>query len=173
MSVDLVETELGELLNLSPGSECTLDLHILQHFRSFTSLTLGGKLCKGVMHSFVAQKAREYPFLMHMVMAVSSAHLKRLYAGAAQMRQHQQSSIMEAYHWQTGLHEYQQQLIATDKPDFDATVATTFLTIIFTFALDDEIPIDTFGGDDSEKLTHAFNPIAATNGFRAIRDVYG
>ena len=173
MSVDLEEGQLSDLLCIRPSSGRTGDFHVLQHFQTSTSLTLGGKLCKGVMHSFVAQKARQYPFLMHMVMAVTSAHLKRLYSDVAQLKQHQQLSIAEAYHWQSGLQLYQQQLVATDKPDFDATLATTFLTIIFTFALDDDLSLDTFGGDDHEKLRHALNPVAATNGFRALRNFYG
>lgn len=59
------------------------------------------------------------------------------------------------------------------KLDFDATLATTFLTIIFTFALDDEIPLDAYTDGDEEKFRHAINPLAATGGFRALRDLFG
>lgn len=109
---------------------------------------------------------------MHMVLAVSCAHLKRLHRDASQLRRHQQFSIAEAAHWHTGLQLYQQTLTG-EKPDFDATVATTFLTIMFTFSLDDNLPQDAFSSDDSDKLRHALNPMAATGGFRALRDLFG
>lgn len=109
---------------------------------------------------------------MHIVMAVSCAHLKRLHCDESQMRLRQQFSLAEAGHWQTGLQQYRQAL--SDKnPDFDATVATTFLTIIFAFSLDDSIPQDAYTSEDEEKLSHALNPLAATGGFRALRDVFG
>jgi hypothetical protein len=176
MSVDLVETDLDSLLDMSASlkisDDPTSNVRILQHFSSFTSLTLGGTKCRSVMHSFVSQKAWEHAFLMHIVLAVSSAHLKRLHCDASQLRLHQQFSIAEAAHWQAGLQLYR-EVLATGKPDFDATVATTFLTIIFTFALDDDIPQDAYSGGDEDKFRHAINPLAATGGFRALRILFG
>ena len=176
MSVDLVETDMDGLLSLTSGldisSEPTGSVRILQHFQSYTSLTLGGSRCRAVMHSFVGQKAWEHPFLMHMVLAVSAAHLKRLHCDISQLRLHQQYSIAEAAHWQTGLQLYQKALQASE-PDFDATIAATFLTILFTFSLDDEIPPDAYSIGEDEKFTHAISPLAATGGFRALRDVFG
>ena len=176
MSVDLVETDLDDLLDvtssLSISDSPTSNMRILQHFSSFTSLTLGGTKCRSVMHSFVSQKAWEYSYLMHIVLAVSSAHLKRLHSDESQLRLHQQFAIAEAAHWQCGLQLYQRAL-AGRRPDFDATIATTFLTIIFTFSLDDDLPQDAYTDEDNEKLKHALNPLAATGGFRAIRDLFG
>ena len=60
-----------------------------------------------------------------------------------------------------------------NRPDFDATLATTFLTIIFTFSLDDDIPIDAYTDSDEDKFRHAINPLAATAGFRALRGIFG
>ena len=109
---------------------------------------------------------------MHIVMAVSCAHLKRLHCNESQLRLRLRFSIAEAAHWQTGLQQYRQAL-TTQNRDFDATVATTFLTIILAFSLDDDIPQDAYTVDDEDNLRHAINPIAATGGFRAIRDIFG
>ena len=177
MSVDLVETDLDCLLditsNLHISDDPTCNVRILQHFSSFTSLTLGGSKTQTVMQSSVSHKAWEHAYLMHMVLAVSCAHLKRLHRDASQLRHYQQFSVAEAAHWHTGLQLYQQALTGDEKPDFDATVATHFLTIAFTFSIDDEIPQDAFTSDDDDKLGHALNPLAATGGFRALRDLFG
>lgn len=215
MSIDAAETELGGLLSLTSGLEIsnvpTGNIRILQHFQTFTSLTLGGSSCQAIFHSVISQKAweKENQSLMHMVLAVSCAHLKRLHTEPSQVRLYQQYSIAEAAHWQTGLQLYQKLLKGNSagfsskpnaeerspafvltpdsdsglsekstgpqpndtiiKPDFDATLATTFLTIIFTFALDDDIPLDAYTDSDQEKFRHAINPLAATGGFRALR----
>lgn len=220
MCVDASETELGGLLSLTSGLHVsnvpTGSVRILHHFQTFTSLTLGGAACRAIFHSVIAKKAWDVtnPYLMHMVLAVSCAHLKRLHAEPSNMKLYQQYSIAEAAHWQRGLQLYQKLLqsrsnssgsrsssrrgspcpmresttwnedsagegaISTPdanapKLDFDATLATTFLTIIFTFALDDEIPLDAYTDEDEEKFRHAINPMAATGGFRALRDLFG
>lgn len=185
MCVDASETELGGLLSLTSGLDIsnvpTGSIRILQHFQNFTSLTLGGTSCRAIFHSVVVRKAWDTnnPYLMHMVLAVSSAHLKRLHSDSSQMKLYREYSIAEAAHWQTGLQLYQKLLqrrrseADTPLPDFDAALATTFLTIIFTFALDDEIPVDAYTGQDEEQFWYAINPLAATGGFRALRDVLG
>lgn len=177
MSVYVLETNLDGLLSLPSeldiSSKPTSSVRILQHFQACTSLTLGGNRSQAVFHSFVAQKAWEHSYLMNMVLAISSAHLKRLHGGASQLRLHQQYSIAEAVYWQTGLQLHQKELKGASKPDFDATVATLMLTIMFTFSLDDNIPQDAYVSEDDEKFRHAINPIAATGGFRALRDIFG
>lgn len=211
MCVDAAETELGDLLSLTSGLKISSvpsgSVRILQHFQNFTSLTLGGNACRTVFHGVVAKKAWDVsnPYLMHMVLAVSCAHLKRLYADPEQIKLYQQYSIAEAAHWQRGLQLYQKLLqsgasgvkedamslsrecspLASEvyssssedgddsRPDFDATLATTFLTIIFTFSLDDDIPADAYTDSDEDKFRHAINPLAATGGFRALRGVFG
>ena len=176
MSIDLLGTDLDDFLSLASDFDVPVDptsnVRILQHFQTITSLTLGSTKCRDVMHSFVAQKARQYPYLMHIVLAVSAAHLKRLHDNIYLHNLRLKYSIAEAAHWQTGLQLYQEEL-SNAKPDFDATIATTFLTVIFTFSLDDEIPSDAYMGDNNDKFSHAINPMAATSGFRALRDVFG
>ena len=177
MTVDIVNGDLCNLLDsttiLNTHNTSTVEIRLLQHFQAYTALTLGSTSCKNVMQQFTAMKAWQHPYLMHIVMAISSAHLKRLHADADQFRQHRQYSMTEAAHWQTGLKLYRQQLTDPPKPDFDATIATTFLTIIFIFSLDDDVAVDAYDNVNDEKFHHAINPLAATGGFRALRNLFG
>ena len=106
------------------------------------------------------------------ILAVSTAHLKRLYA--PHVRGHSELVLAEAIHWQYGLRMYQAQLAGkTELPnqsctDFDSIVGATILVTIFTFALDDRIPIDSFTSGNAIALSHAPSPMAMTGGFRAL-----
>ena len=176
MSVDLLNADLNILLAddgaIATGSAATANVRMLQHFQATTFLTLGGPRYTKVFQSSVKGKAWELPYLMHMTLAVSCAHLKRLVPRDSNLSLHQRYAVAEASHWQSGLHLYRKAL-AGKEHDFDGTITATFLSIIFTFALDDEIPQDSYAADDPEKLMHALNPLAATGGFGAIRNVLG
>lgn len=176
MSIDLLNADLDLLLagnhSVSSISEATRNVRMLQHFQATTYLTLGGPRYTKVFQSSVKSKAWELPYLMHMTLAVSCAHLKRLVSKSLNPSLHQRYAIAEACHWQSGLQLYRKALTAKTH-DFDGTITATFLSIIFTFALDDEIPQDSYAGDDPEKLMHAINPLAATGGFGALRDILG
>lgn len=178
MSVDLLDTELGDLLSLpsrsssGSGAGAVCSIRMLQHFQAFTCFTLGSTMCKGVMHSFVARESWLHPHLMHMVLAVSAAHLKRLYYDSSQVDYHQQYRIAEASHWDRALH-FHRKAFSDHVPNFDATLATTFLAIIFTFSLDDQVSADAYISDDKDKFQHALEPSAATLGFRALRGYFG
>lgn len=52
-------------------------------------------------------------------------------------------------------------------------VATTFLAVIFTFALEDRICLNTFSGGNDQLLRHVLDPLAATGGFRAVQSILG
>lgn len=174
MSVDILETDLDELLGLSIGTkdEQVCSVRMLQHFQAFTSLTIGSTMCKNVMHSFVAKEAWMHPHLMHMVLAVSAAHLKRLHLEASQLDLYRQYVLAEAGHWEQGLQNHRQALTKL-KPDFDATLATTFLSIVFAFSLDDEVSDDAYTTDDQTVFQEAVNPLMSTSGFRALRQFFG
>ena len=176
MSVDLLGTDLDLLLaHDSPTNAVATasgNVRLLQHFQVITFLTLGGPRFTQVFQSSVKGKAWELPYLMHMTLAVSCAHLKRLVSRDVSPGLHQRYAIAEASHWQSGLQLYRQTLNGKTH-DFDGTITATFLSIIFTFSLDDEIPQDSFAADDPEKLMHAINPLAAAGGFGALRDVLG
>jgi hypothetical protein len=176
MSVDVLEADLHLVLGLMPGNEhgskpiCSV--RMLQHFQASTSLTIGSTMCKSVMHSFVARESWQHPHLMHMVLAVSAAHLKRLYLQSSKLDLQQQCSLAEAYHWEQGLQHHRKAFLG-EKLDFDSTLATTFLSIVFAFSLDDDVPSDAYSSGDDEKFQRALDPMAATTGFRALREFYG
>lgn len=176
MSVDLLNTDLESLLGYSGFtgnvSGDAGNVRVLQHFQATTFATLGGPRYTQVFQSSVKDKAWELPYLMHMTLAVSCAHLKRLASQANGSSLQQRYALAEACHWQSGLQLYRQALSGRAH-DFDGTITATFLSIIFTFALDDELPQDSYSSNDAEKLSHAINPLAATGGFRALRDVLG
>ncbi len=176
MSVGMVEEHLSDLLIESPNSLEDPDLpstfRMLQHFQTCTSFTIGSTKCKRVMGTYCARESWEHPYLMHMVLAVAAAHLKRLHQEASQYDLHRQYAIAEAAHWEQGLQSHRKAL-GNIKPKFDAALATTFLCIIFTFSLDDDVPIDAYSGTDNDKFKHATDPMAAIGGFRALRQYYG
>lgn len=176
MSVDLLDTDLDLVLanyGAPPArSGSSGNVRLLQHFQSTTFLTLGGPRYTNVFQSSVKNKAWELPYLMHMTLAVSCAHLKRLVPLDRNAGLHQRYALAEALHWQEGLQLYRKAITGSEH-DFDGTITATFLSIIFTFALDDDIPQDSFVVDAPEKLMHAVNPLAATGGFRVLRDVLG
>lgn len=81
MAMDLVETDLNSLLfeesSFLPGTmrNQSGNARMLQHFQSVASVTLGCSTVQDVMQSFVGSSAWDNPFLMHMVLAVSSGRL--------------------------------------------------------------------------------------------------
>lgn len=176
MSVDLLNTDLNLLLDYDATtnltSSATGNVRLLQHFQATTFLTLGGPRYTTVFQSSVRRKAWGLPYLIHMTLAVSCAHLKRLVSKTDSLSLHQRYAVAEASHWQSGLQLYRKALTGKTH-DFDGTITATFLSIIFTFALDDKLPQDSYAANDPEKLMHAINPLAATGGFGALRDVLG
>lgn len=179
MAVDTAVGDLGEIfgLSLSSGKSTSIGtLRILQHFQNHTAATLGQVQSSAVFHSIVARKAWEHPYLMHMCLAVSAAHLKRLHTSASHAVLSEQFSTAEVVHWQKGLQLYRQALdsYSSDSiaPDFDATVAAAFLSIIFTFALEDDLPLDAYTSQDDETFQQAINPLAATGGFKAVTKLF-
>lgn len=182
MSLDLASASLQTLLyQHSDETVLTFDtgmadyLRSLQHFETATYATLGGAKVQNVMGSAVAQIAWQHPYLMHMVLAVSAAHLKRLMPKVSQPRQHKRYHEMEIRHWHTALKLYQAELSSTKalwKHNMDSIVATTFLATIFTFALEDELPIDFFDKAEPADMMFALNSLAASNGVKALQSSF-
>ncbi|KAJ9618097.1 hypothetical protein H2203_009278 [Taxawa tesnikishii (nom. ined.)] len=184
MSVDLLASDLTTLCGasvLTSGLNATAgDVRILQHFQTVTSLTMGGSLLRNVMHSAVAKTAWDRPYLMHMVLAVSAAHMKWLTPASTQAKQHQEFAVSEAMHWQIGLELYQAELARKRPPppntictDFDPLVSAAFLAVIITFALDKSIPIDALSSEESGSALQVLSPMAAAGGFSALRCILG
>ena len=80
MAVEAVEADLSSLVTIGGGpmtpKDSTNAFRMLQHFQAFTALSFGNKQCQAAISTIVAMKAWDNASLMHMVLAVSSSHLK-------------------------------------------------------------------------------------------------
>lgn len=85
------------------------------------------------------------------------------------------STLLEATHWERGLQLHRESLAQPRKvsahEDQDAVLATTFLQIMYTFALDDRVPTTAISSDSNEYL-HFLAPLAAIGGFRGLFQIY-
>ncbi|KAK3113974.1 hypothetical protein LTR53_008181 [Teratosphaeriaceae sp. CCFEE 6253] len=175
MSVALLTTQLSTLLDYhppSPGASPTNELRMLQHFQAATSRSIGSPVLKQLLHDNVWRRAWDHPYLMHMALAVSAAHLTRLRADSSFGRAGERLSVTEARHWQRALLLHGAELAQPSgayDTRYDARVETTLLTIIYLFALEDDLPLHTFSSTSDEALAHATSPLAACSGFRALR----
>lgn len=131
------------------------------------------------MHLVVSKDAWQVPYLMHMALAVSSGHQRRLLDVYGQQKQLRALEFAEASHWHQGLQLYQASLarkvqsseIAYDS-GFDSVVAAVLLTIIFTFALEDGSAHNTRPASENEFITRILNPMASTGGFGALQLIH-
>ncbi|TKA62933.1 hypothetical protein B0A55_12314 [Friedmanniomyces simplex] len=148
-------------------------VHLLHHFQSTASTTLGDSTVQQIMHSHVSHSAWEQPYVMHMLLAVSSAHLKRLAPASNTPEETRLSAVAEAEHWQNGLSLYRAALAAPatrSKQNVDALIGTTFLSVIFAFALEDQIAPDAFLTEYDKSVAHVLIPMAAGSGIIALNE---
>ncbi|CAK1364857.1 unnamed protein product [Cercospora beticola] len=115
------------------------------------------------MQSCVASSGWDHPYLMHMVLAISCAHQRHV--------GHSASLLAEATHWENGLQLHRKNL-TTMKPgqsidQWDALVATTFLSIMYTFSMHEE-GLEGTTLSDEHGLEHFFTPLETTGGFRSL-----
>lgn len=131
-----------------------------------------------VMRLVVTKDVWDSKYLMHLVLAVSSGHQRRLLDTYGQEKQLRALEFAEASHWQQGLQLYQADLTrrvqspSVHDTSFDATVAAMFLTIIFTFALEDGSAHNNRPASENQFITRILNPMASTSGFRALQVMY-
>lgn len=186
MAVELAQHDLNALLGLESKAIQggmplnTSGIRVLQHFQDMTSFTLGSRQLSCNLQGIVGNAALNRPYLMHIVLAVSSLHLKKTTSETALPLKRQQLAVAGAEHWQTGLRMYQAALSQQCEAgtfsgqDFDSMVAASFLSIVFTFALDDEIAPGAFGSDDSPGAwDHILSHMAVIRGFRALDCIHG
>ncbi|KAK0773857.1 hypothetical protein LTS16_019408 [Friedmanniomyces endolithicus] len=179
MSLALLDTQLSTLLGRSPSATNVLptdELRILQHFHAVTSRSMGSEATQKILHRNVLKRAWGHPYLMHMALAVATAHLRRLNVEDSVPRAGKQLSVVEAKHWQRALLLHREELsTANSEYDarYDARVETTFLTVVYSFALEDCLPLNAFSTESDDLLLHALSPLAACNGFRALRIIEG
>jgi hypothetical protein len=133
-----------------------------------------------IMRMVVAKDVWEAPYLMHMVLAVSSGHQRRLLDVYGQQKQLRALKVAEASHWHQGLQLYQADIARKVRPSevtsdtgFDTVVAAMYLTIIFTFALEDGSAHTGRPASDNEFITRVLNPMASSRGFKALQIIYG
>lgn len=145
------------------------DFRTLQHFHAITGATFGNSIMSRTMQDVVARSGFGHSFLMHMALALSWAHQRYLHhlSNAISPR----PSVDETHHWQQGLQLYQAEiarlmdLSPVHRCYTDDLIAGTFLTVIYTFALGDGLPLM----DGLAVEACGFAPVAATRGFQALR----
>jgi hypothetical protein len=173
MSQTLLASDLDALLHVPsryqwPTIASTFQL--LQHFHDHTIYSIGPQHLQDALQVNLADKVWDHPYLMHMALALSAAHSQRLLDSLPNSDDRKQVRLkrIQAEHWQRALQRFQFEM-SSPNPDFSASVAATFLSVTFLFALDDSIPLDAFisGGDDAVSSTIA--PFGMAYGFRALR----
>jgi hypothetical protein len=178
LAIGSAQSDLVRYLGASATQQHS-DIRALRHFQDLTCNTMGGDTVNRVMHMVVAKDVWESPYLMHMVLAVSSGHQRRLLDAYGQQKQLRALEFAEAAHWHRGLQLYQTDLARKVQPSegasetgFDIVVAAMLLTIIFTFALEDGSAHTGRPASDNEFITRILNPMASTGGFRALQIIY-
>lgn len=178
MAVMSATNDLVKFLGI-PVTQHNSDIRTLRHFQDITCDTFGGDVVNNIMRLVVSKDVWEVPYLMHMVLAVSSGHQRRLLDVHGQQKQLRTLEFAEAGHWHRGLQLYQADLArkvqpsnGTSKSGFDAIVAAMLITIVFTFALEDGSAHNDRPASDNEFITRILNPMASTGGFRALQLIY-
>lgn len=182
MSLALLDTQLGALLlncrrpSSAKSPTNNLNLRILQHFQAVTSRSIGSPTFQRLLHDNVSKRVWDHPYLMHITLAVSAAHIRRLGVDSSTACASKRLLVLEAQHWQEALLLHRKELAQPDctyDAQYDARVETTFLAIIYLFALDDVLPINAFSAGTSDLLMRAISPLAVCSGFRALRITAG
>lgn len=181
LAVDVAQSSVLEFLGLDcgilPPGKPDDSIRALNHFQNTTCHTFGGDIVSRVMHAVVGANVWQYPYLMHMVLAVSAGHQKRLLESNSQRKRLHDLGLAEATHWHHGLKMFQEELAQSRPPpgperfDFDAMVAAMFLTIVFTFSMDDQHDIDALSMDNDSFVDSIINTMASTGGFCALQAI--
>jgi hypothetical protein len=177
MAVTSAQTALDDYLGLDSVAALgqSTGIHALRHFQTATCNTFVGSHLSKTMHIVVAKNIWSSPYLMHMVLAVSSGHQRRLLQTHGQKEQLRELSIREASHWNDGLQLYQGELVRKNPPpgpartDFDSMIAAMFLTTVFAFASEDGTLDNDSATSDDDFIGKILNPMASTVGFKALQ----
>ncbi|KAK5114308.1 hypothetical protein LTR62_002559 [Meristemomyces frigidus] len=173
MAIDNLSTNLDQLFAASTADRTSFrsaDVRALQHFYAETALTLGPLALVPVIQQLTLPNAWYDPALMHLALAVSTAHQQRLHCRSNDHSVLSSLRLSAAHHWQSALAIQRTQLAKTDaSQNLGISVLKLSLIVIFTFALDDVLPVNTFLDGNAEMINHAIAPLAACNGFRAFK----
>jgi hypothetical protein len=128
-----------------------------------------------VMYEWVPQSAWQPPFVMHMILALSSAHLRRLYR--ANKTRDASYALLEAVHWQYGLRDHRVALSAagsnTSQERGDALVTGTLLSMYYTNCLEETVALDAFNIDYDAAVNVMLAPLAVSRGMSVLRMTLG
>ncbi|KAM0712318.1 hypothetical protein Q7P37_011413 [Cladosporium fusiforme] len=178
LAVASAQTQLVDYLGASINgrrSQGVENLQALHHFQEVTCHTFGAAF--HVMRTVVGNNIWQHPYLMHMAIAVSSGHQRRLLGKSSQSKKLRTLEFDEVNHWQSGLQMFQTELSRrnpTPGPnclDFDSMVAAIFLTIVFTFAMHDGNGDRNSITDDEDFVQRIITPMSSTGGFRALQAI--
>ena len=182
MSVELAMCGMADVLATAgrhPRPDAVAgDLRSWQHFHAITCSTFGNHKLSHIMRCVVANDAWKQPLLMHITLAFSSAHKRHLISDGSGTKTNG-PKIEEAHHWQQGLQLYQAGLShltngsSSSKQYTDSLVAATFLIVMYTFTIDNELPERSAVPSHEIDVAKAFAPVAATRGFQALRSHLG
>lgn len=180
MAVASASTQLADFLG-SNGSPHQIrhyeGLKALHHFLEATCHTFGGDMITQVMHQVVGNNVWEYPFLTHMVIAVSSGHQRRLLGQSSNTKRLRSLGLEEMSHWQIGLQMFQSKLsrqTSGSEPElmnFDSVVSAIFLTIVFTLAMQDGNAENRSTAQEEDFVQRIIDPMSSTGGFRALQAI--
>ncbi|KAI5244152.1 hypothetical protein E4T42_07190 [Aureobasidium subglaciale] len=111
---------------------------------------------------------------MHMILALSNAHLRRLANRTESSANH---ALLEAVHWQRGLQNYRTAVSLADPTASqeygDALVTGSLLSLYYSTTLDGEMAPDAFIVDYEAAVETMLAPLALSHGLRALRMTLG
>lgn len=175
MSVQLVETQIDRVLQGTKDS--SRSIRDLQHFNDVTAFELGFIESQWILASVVSETVWQHAYMMHMVLAVTNSHFRRLHKASEDDTLLSGITLDEATHWQAALKLYQQELgvVRQDPKTYhgspDGVMTAAFLSIVFAFAMEDEVPEDILVNNDRNAIMNAINPFASTNAFLALMSI--
>ncbi|PGH06037.1 hypothetical protein GX51_02628 [Blastomyces parvus] len=104
----------------------------LHHFALFTSHTMGAPIARHIIRSQVLPLALSSPHLMHVLIAISRAHLSRL------VPSYQGGRSEESYHWQRAVALFQREMmLPINQHNMNAVISTCIMLAVLAFTCDD------------------------------------
>jgi hypothetical protein len=176
--MEMVQLDLDRLLgsgmrSSSAQTASSDTVHALHHFRNVTSKTLGSENMRTVMYEWVPQSAWQQAFVMHLIVALSSAHLRYLRG----MEIDRRYTLLELVHWQCGLRDYRVALSAagptSSQEQGDALVTGTLLSMYYTNRLENTLSLEAFDTDYDAAVNAILTPLAVSRGMSVLRTTLG
>lgn len=145
-------------------------LRDLQHFSQSTALELGMKENQHVITTS-QHLVWTYPQLMHLTLALSNAHARKLYGGTELTTQF---ALAQTVHWQIALQQYRSALRLTrakELGDGDGLAASTYFLTMAGLCIDDEMPVDVFETCPGS-ISNALEPFALVGSLQSLLGIF-